>query len=184
MVSATFRPYWLRIDRILLWTRVEVSFQRNWAFWVSFFPVGRIIRRQDPSLPGGSTTITTTPPVPLVTSDISASVSGSQRRLELDPTDANYRGTPGTTEMMIALIIQGGLDPQLLDRLLDAEDYLAVLLACREPQRYIDGLYQVDRLYSGKYPPNLAPARFFATPTLIRQCVHTAFVRSGAQEGN
>ena len=147
------------------------------------FPVGRIIRRQDPSLPEGSTIITTTPPAPPVTSDIPASISGVQRRLVLDPADANYQGTPGTTEQMIARIIQGGLDPQLLDELFDAEDYLAVLRVCPEPQRYIDGLYQVHRPSSGKCPSNLTLARFSATFPLIRQCVHGAFVRSGGGEG-
>ena len=92
-------------------------------------------------------------------------------------------GTPNTTEQMIALIIQGNLDPQRLNELFDAEDYLAVLRVCTEPQGYIDGLYKVHCPYSGKCPPNLAPARFSTTFPLIRQCAHAAFARSGGGEG-
>ena len=49
----------------------------------------------------------------------------------------------------VSLIVQGGLDPQLLEDLFDVKNYMVVLRACPEPQQYIDGLYKVHRPHPG-----------------------------------
>ena len=60
---------------------------------------------------------------------------------------------PSTTEERIAYIAQGkgAQDPdstsQLLRDVFDAPDYLATLRGYPEPQRYIDGLYEVYYYY-------------------------------------
>ena len=55
-----------------------------------------------------------------------------------------------TTERRIDLIAQGIQElnriPQLLKDTFDAQDYLTALRGYHEPQRYIDGLYQVIHL--------------------------------------
>lgn len=64
-------------------------------------------------------------------------------------------GLPNTTEKRIALIVQGrgAQDPdpdktsQLLKATFDAPDYLPALRGYPEPQKYIDGLYEVHYYY-------------------------------------
>ena len=45
-------------------------------------------------------------------------------------TSSRMQGAPNTTEQGVALIIEGGLGPQLLGGLFDGEDHLVALHAC------------------------------------------------------
>jgi hypothetical protein len=58
IVSTTSRFYWLRVDHILLWTRMEVSFRHKLDSLGLIFPVGRIICRQEPSQQGENPVVT------------------------------------------------------------------------------------------------------------------------------
>jgi hypothetical protein len=98
---------------------------------------------------------------------------------------------PSTTQERIAFIAQGmgaqapNQTSQLLKDIFDAGDYLDTLRRYPEPQRYVDGLYQVHHPYFVKVPSPSSRQIYctVALPVEMRGRCFRALRKAGSETG-